>query len=96
MAYSAVFLTLDNTKPVHGFPCPQESAPCPLDIYRLIAYIEMKYESAGISTETGAWQAFFVIRKGPVYYFLFLINYAKIKTEIVRWAHIGSPLCFVL
>ena len=24
MAYSAVFLTLDNTKPVHGFPCPQE------------------------------------------------------------------------
>ena len=42
MAYSAVFLTLDNTKPVHGFPCSQESAPCPLDIHRLIAYIEIR------------------------------------------------------
>ncbi len=52
----------------------------------------LKYESAGISTGTGTRQVFFVIRKGSVYSFLFLINYAKIKTEIVRWLHIGSPL----
>ena len=52
----------------------------------------LKYESAGISTGTGTRQVFFVIRKGSVYSFLFLINYAKTKTEIVRWLHIGSPL----